>query len=47
MSVGSTLLIVYLFATVLFCTYQVWTAFLSLFGPWRVRGLHVRSPSVS
>ena len=39
LSLGSTLLIFYTFATVLFCTYMGWSTFLSLFGPWRVRAL--------
>ena len=43
LSLGSTLLILYTFATVLFCTYQGWTAFLSLFGPWRVRAVRLLS----
>lgn len=42
LSLGSTLLILYTFATVLFCTYMGWSAFLSLFGPWRVRTLNPR-----
>ena len=39
LSLGSTLLILYTFATVLYTTYLGWTAFLSLFGPWKVRTL--------
>ena len=42
MSLGSTLLIFYTFATVLFCTYMGWSTFLSLFGPWRVRASNLR-----
>ncbi|KAK9832508.1 hypothetical protein WJX81_003456 [Elliptochloris bilobata] len=44
MSVGSTLMILYIFVSVLFCAYQLWVVWLSLFGPW---GRHVATLGVA